>query len=245
LTAAIENRLNWLGSARPNFYKMPFMSQLTGLDNSQLLPPYFPAFRGEDTLFGAMLVAIHSNSVALEYPWSVPHLPLEPRSYSAQDRFSGSGDVSLFARYLTEHVDYKDSTDPERNLNFLVQDARRMAARADGDLLLDFRTALARGHADHLYMLQNQLSRTEKFHSTELQEYLRRGIEELQQNFSVSHSPTGIAGIPANTTEAELIAQFRTMAQGLAAALAGWVETRSVAADLTDEMIRSKSMLPG
>jgi hypothetical protein len=245
VTAAAENRLNWLGSARPNFYKMPFMSQLTGLDNSQLLPPYFPAFRGEDTLFGAMLVAIQSHSVALEYPWSIPHLPLEARTYRLRDPFSGSGDVSLFASYLTEHIDYKDSTDPERNLNLLVQDALRMATRSDGDLLLDFRTALARGHAAHLHLLQTQMSRTEKFHSAELQEHLRRGIEELQLALSVSHSPTGIGGIPVNTTEAELVAQFRKMAQGLADGLAGWVETRNVAADLTEAMIRSKSMLPG
>ncbi len=224
---------------------MPFMSQLTGLDNSQLLPPYFPAFRGEDTLFGAMLVAIQSHSVALEYPWSVPHLPLEARTYRVRDPFSGSGDISLFASYLTEHIDYKDSTDPERNLNLLVQDALRMATRSDGNLLLDFRTALAKGHAAHLHLLQTQMSRTEKFHSTELQEHLRRGIEELQQAISVSHSPAGIGGIPANTTEAELVAQFRTMAQGLAAGLAGWVEARNVAADLTQAMISSKSMLPG
>jgi hypothetical protein len=244
VTAAMENRLNWLGSIRPNVYKMPFMSQLTGLDNSQLLPPYFPAFRGEDTLFGAMLVAMYCHGVALEYPWSTPHLPLEARAYSARDSFAGTGDISLFARYLTEHIDYKDSTDPERNLNFLSQDALRMAARSDTDLLLDFRTALARVHASQLYILQNQWSRTEKFHSAELQGYLRRGIEELQLALSVNQSPTNIRGIPANATEAELLAQFRDMVRGFAAALAGWVEIRSVAAELTEGMIHSKNMLP-
>jgi hypothetical protein len=244
VTAAMERRMNWLGSTRPNFYKMSFMSQLTGLDNSQLLPPYFPAFRGEDSLFGAMLVAIHSHSVALEFPFSVPHLPLEARAYKAQDPFASTGDISLFARYLTDHIDYRDSTDPQRNLNFLVQDALRIAARSDKDLLLDFRQVLARIHAEHLYLLQNQFSRTEKFHSAELQDYLRRGVEELQLAISVSHSPTGIRGVPANTTEAELIAQFRNMAQGFAAGLAGWVEIRSVASALTDEMIGAKNMLP-
>jgi hypothetical protein len=171
-------------------------------------------------------------------------LPLEVRAYKAQDAFTNTGDVALFARYLTEHIDYKDSTDPERNLNFLVQDALRIASRSDADLLLDFRAALASVHAGQLYTLQNQFSRTEKFHSAELQGYLRRGIEELQLAISVSHSPTGIRGVPANITEAELIAQFRSLAQGFAAGLAGWVEIRGVASELTEEMIRSKKMLP-
>jgi hypothetical protein len=61
---------------------------------------------------------------------------------------------------------------------------------------------------------------------------------------SVSHSPAWIRGVPANMAEAELFAQFRSMAQGFAAGLAGWVEIRSVASELTDEMIRSKKMLP-
>jgi hypothetical protein len=245
VTAAIENRLNWLGNGRPSFSKRHFMSQLTGLDNSYLLPPYFPAFRGEDTLFGAMLIAIHRDSMVLEYPWSVPHFPLEARAGRTSDSFVYSGDVGLFARYLIDHIDYTDSTNPEHNLNFLAQDALRMAARSESDLLLDFRKALARGHAEHLYLLQSQLLRTEKFYSADLQGYLRRGIEELQVALSVHHSPTDINGIPANTTEGELIAQFRSMAEGFAAGLVGWVEIRSVASTLTEEMISAKKMLPG
>ncbi len=244
MATALENGLNWLGSARPNFFKMPFMSQLTGLDNSHLLPPYFPAFRGEDALFGAMLVAMHHHSVSLEYPWSVPHLPLEKRAFDMQEPIAGTGGISLFARYLTEHIDYADSTDPEHNLNFIAQDALRMAARSDADLLLDYRAELARGHADQLYLLQDQFARSDKFNSAEWQGYLKRGIEEIQRAIAVHQSPTGIRGIPASATESELLAEFRDMARGFAAALTGWVEMRSVAEGLTDELISSKKILP-
>jgi len=244
LRQATENRLSWLGSPKPFIYKMPFMSQLTGMDNSQLLPPYFPAFRGEDSLFGAMLVAIHPHSVALEYPWSVPHLPLETRTYSVDDPIAGHGDISIFARYLTEHVDYDDSTGPEHNLHFLAQDLLRIAARSDKDLLLDFRRELARGQASYLTALQDQLARTEKFNSEELASYLRRGITELQEVIMATNSPTGMGHIPEGTTEADLLVQFRDMARGFSAALNGWVDTRAVAAALCDEMIVSGDMLP-
>ena len=244
MKAALENRLNWLGSARPNFFKMPFMSQLTGLDNSHLLPPYFPAFRGEDSLFGAMLVAMHHHSMTLEYPWSVPHLPIETRSFSMDAPIAATGGISLFARYLTEHIDYRDTTDPQHNLNFIVQDTLRMAARSDADLLLDFRAALARGHADQLYLLHSQLARSRKFSSPQWEQYLTRGIEETQSAIGRSQSPTGITGVPANATEAGLIAEFRDMARGFAAGMDGWVEMRKVAAQLTDELIQSGKILP-
>jgi hypothetical protein len=244
MRAALENRLNWLGSARPNFFKMPFMSQLTGLDNSHLLPPYFPVFRGEDSLFGAMLVAMHHHSMALEYPWSVPHLPLENRHSSIDAPIAATGGISLFARYLTERIDYKDTTDPQHNLNFIAQDALRIAARSDVDLLLDFRTELARGHADQLYLLQSQLARGRQFSSPQWEQYLTRGIEETQRALTIRQSPTAITGVPADATEAGLLAEFRGMARGFAAAMAGWVEMRTIAADLTDELVLSGNLLP-
>lgn len=244
MTAALEKRICWLGSSRPNFFKMPFMSQLTGLDNSRLLPPYFPAFRGEDLLFGAMLVAMHHHSVSLEYPWSVPHLPLEPRSFDLQTPIASGGGIALFARYLTEHIDYRDTTDPEHHLRRLAQDALRMAARTDADLLLDYRAELARGHADALYAMQGQYARTEQFGSAEWLGYLQRGITELQQALAASQSVTGIAGIPENATEDQLLGDFREMALGFAAALAGWVEIREAASALASELTSSRKLLP-
>jgi hypothetical protein len=237
IAAAIENRLNWLGSSRPNVFKLPFMSQLTGLDNSRLLPPYFPAFRGEDTIFGAMVVAMHHHGMSLEYPWSVPHLPLERRSFSAAAPIAAAGVVSPFARYLTEYIDCKDSTDPEQNLDMLVQDVLRIVARSDANLLLDYRRELARAHADQLYLLQDQYARTEKLQSLEWQGYLRRCIEDVQRALSVNQTPTSIEGIPENATEVELVAQFRSMAKGFAAALSGWVDMRRAAMHLTQRLI--------
>jgi hypothetical protein len=244
VTAAIEKRLNWLGSARPTFFKKHFMSQLTGFDNSQLLPPYFPAFRGEDAVFGAMLLALHSRSLVLEYPWSVPHLPLEARSSLPEQSFAARGDMGLVADYLTDNIDFSNSPVPEHNIKLLINDALRMAARSDADLLLDFRIALAGSHASQLYLLQGQKARTEKFQSAELQEYFSRGIRELKKTIAEQQSPVINIGADYNMTEVELIAEFRNMLQCFAAALAGWVEIRRIAAELTEELISSRTMLP-
>jgi len=244
MTAALENRLNWLGSSRPNIYKMPFMSQLTGLDNSRLLPPYFPAFRGEDVLFGAMLVATHHDSVALEYPWSVPHLPLETRHFSLAEPIANTGGIALFARYLTERVDYNDRTAPEHNLHQLAREALRMAGRSDADLLLDYRTELARAQSEQLRILTDKFARAQQLPSAEWQAYLRRGIEEVQQALASPQSPTCLRGLPEGATEATLLPEFRELARGFAASLQGWADMRTVAATLTDEMVSSKQLLP-
>tara|TARA_R110001592_G_scaffold215025_1_gene468204 strand:- start:59816 stop:61657 length:1842 start_codon:yes stop_codon:yes gene_type:complete len=245
LKNALENRLSWLGSGRPNVFKMPFMSQLTGLDNSQLLPPYFPAYRGEDTLFGAMLVAMHHDSVALEYPWSVPHLPLETRPTSIDEPVAGSGGaISLLARYLTRNIDYRDGTSAAHNMQTIARDALRMAARSDEDLALDYRSELARGQAEKVHIMMAKYEEAQKMPSPEWQGYIKRGLEEVQQALVTPQQPTGIQGIPEGLTEAALLQEFRDLATGFAAALNGWVEMREVASTLADDMIAARTIYP-
>ena len=244
IDAALQNRLNWLGSSRPNIFKMPFMSQITGVDNSHLLPPYFPAFRGEDVLFGAMLVSMHPQSVALEYPWSVPHLPMEARTFDLSDPGSGGGGIPLLARYLTERINYNDATDPEHQLRSLAQEALRIAARSDANLLLDYRTELARAHADKLYALQNQFTTSQKLGSADWQGYIQQHIEQVQRYITTPQSPTDIAGLPENMSEEAALNEFRRLARGFAAAMDGWVEMRTAAAALTEALVNSRKILP-
>ncbi len=245
ITAALENRHTWLGNSRPCFYKMPVMSQLTGLDNSQLLPPYFPVYRGEDALFGAMVTVMHPDGLALDYPFCVPHLPVDARAGTLKDPIPVNGDLLLFARHLTANINYTDSSGPEHNLNAIALELLRMAARSNAHLKLDFRCELARVHAHQLHSLQNQAARTEKFQSEEWQAYLRRGIEELQQAISVQHSVLGVKGVPDDATEEDILAEFRSSARGFAAALTGWIEMRNVASQLSEEMISSRTLVPG
>ncbi len=244
IRAVAESRLSWHGNPRPSIYKLPFMSQVTGMDNSWLLPPYFPAFRGEDTLFGAMLVAVQPQSVTLDYSFCVPHLPVDARPYSVDDPIAGRGDMSIFARYLTEQIDYDDSAGPEYNIQFLANGLLRMASRSDDELLLDFRREQAKFQAGYMRALQDQAARTEQFDSPELRDYLRRGVDELQQQLGAVNSPANMVGVPEGATEAEVLASFRDMARGFAAALEGWVDTREVASRLVDEMMFSGELLP-
>ena len=243
MAAAMENRVSWLGTTRPQITKMASMSQVTGLDNSALLPPYFPIFRGEDQLFGAMVEALFHRAASVEYPWAVPHLPLEARSdRGLREPMAGAGGISLFARYLTERIDYKDATDPAQRLHYLAQDARRVANRSNEDLLLDYRSELARGHSDQLRVLNQQLQRSKDLPSANWQGYLKRGVEEMQQVLVNPRSPTQLKGIPEGTGEAEVLAQFRELARGWADALEGWASVREASVEVVRSLVANGTM---
>lgn len=58
---------------------------MTGLDNRALLPPYFPLFRNEDLLFGMALQFLHPDSLMLDFPWALPHIPMKERRWDTSD----------------------------------------------------------------------------------------------------------------------------------------------------------------
>ena len=93
-------------------------------------------------------------------------------------------------------------------------------------------------------MLMTKYESAQALPSEEWKEYLKRGVEETQTALVSQHSPTDIPGIAVGTTEAALMAEFRNLATGFAAALAGWVEMREVASGLANDMIDSRKILP-
>ena len=73
-------RANWMGYPGPTLSAYGSLSQLTGCDHHTLLPPYFPAGRGEDALFGIMLQRVQPNSLVLSEGWAIRHEPLDTRA---------------------------------------------------------------------------------------------------------------------------------------------------------------------
>ncbi|MEE4111058.1 MAG: hypothetical protein V2I24_17025 [Halieaceae bacterium] len=230
VTAAIENRCAWLGSPRPTIVKMAFMSQMTGLDNSALLPPYFPAFRGEDLLFASMVEAMHPRGAVLEHGFAVPHLPGQRPRKTLRDPIASAGGIGLFSAYLTNRIDYTDANNAEDRLTMLAQDFRRLADKSTADLLMDYRREVARGHAMSLHLLSEQRRRTQDMNSANWTGYLDRGISEMQSALQREWSPTDLEDVPQGTSAEQAAEGFRGFLRGYAAALEGWVAIRDIAA---------------
>ena len=227
---ALENRCNWLGCTRATLHKMAFMSAITGVDNSHLLPPYFPAFRGEDLLFASMVEAMYHHGAVLEYGWCVPHLPVDDRSdRGLHEPVAGAAGITLFTRYLLENIDYKDAGNPQRRLMALAGEARRMAGRSNSNLLLDYRREQAKAQAQLLQVLAHKARHAEDLPSADWLSYVNRALSEVETSIAEVHRPSSIQGIRAGATDEEVLAEFRQLASGWASALSSWPVIRECA----------------
>lgn len=245
LQSAMENRHYWLGATRPNIRKMAVMSQATGLDNSQLLPPYFPILRGEDFLFASMVLYLHPDSAVLDYGWSVPHLPAEQRSgQGSNDPIAARGGLSICADYLTDRVDYAPGVAPETQLQKLALLLRDLSERTPEALLAAFRTELAEVHANQLQQLANRLQQTPALNSRDWETYLQRAIEEVSRALQSPTDPSNIPGVPDNLPQRAFLQRVKEILAEFGCALEAWPSMRESASRIADEMLASGELIP-
>ena len=84
LASTLSARASWFGYRGPVLSQYGTLSQLTGLDHTVLLPPYLPAGRGEDILFGMLMQRLHPESTVWNEGWAIRHHPLESRADRAK-----------------------------------------------------------------------------------------------------------------------------------------------------------------
>jgi hypothetical protein len=58
------------------------MTTALGLDNRDLLPPFFPVLRNQDSIFGITLVKVFDSAYICHLPWALLHDPSGPRGYT-------------------------------------------------------------------------------------------------------------------------------------------------------------------
>ncbi len=238
LEAALANRHYWMGQPCLTLSRMPIISQVTGLDNSRLLPPYFPVFRGEDYLFGAMVEFLHPQAVSLEYPWSVPHLPMPSREGrggppAALARFSLNP-----AKYVTDRTRYVAGISPETRLRHLALLAAELAQMSDRSLTTLYRREYVEAQTACLQRLQSVMAdglERPPAWQTHLEQAAAAAAASLQA-LADPADQLSLAGAPDTSA---LLAQFRDYAQELALALDAWSDVRRVAGDFAPGIIES------
>lgn len=121
-------RTSWLGYRGPTIGSYGTLSQLTGLDHRTLLPPYLPAGRGEDILFGIMLQRLHPESAVFSEGWSVPHYPVNDRSSRGQlDPMSASASMMTLVDWLGRAPRDEVGISPEMRLLMVADEIDRLA----------------------------------------------------------------------------------------------------------------------
>ena len=238
LQGALTGRNYWMGHSRPCFGKMAVISQVTGLDNSQLLPPYFPVFRGEDYLFGSMTEYLHPNSAVLHYDFCVPHIPVDERKESTEpEPNSGKGRLNI-GKYVTDHTDYQAGISPEARLASLAAMAKRLSETDSRGLKSIYRREVAELQGLDQVQL-DELLKDGTIRAPEWQGWLEESASNVNQSMQQLAEITDIQGLPEGASAESLLEEFRDYAAGFSGALSAWVAIRDAARKATGQITKT------
>jgi hypothetical protein len=95
-----------IGAPAPVVTDSPFVpGTQIGLDLTETLPPFFPHFVGEDTIFGATLRALRNSWLVGHLDYGVFHDRRETRSYQRSDAVEPRFYFNLMTSYLLQEYD--------------------------------------------------------------------------------------------------------------------------------------------
>lgn len=220
----------WLGYTRPTIALRGDMSQMTGLDNRQLLPPYLPVLRGEDALFASMTARLHPHSAVLNFDWAILHLPLDERAGTEYDEpFTTRAHLGVLTSYLLDRVDTRGGGTPAARLAALAQELRQLAQWPADSLLPQLGLELARGYASSVALLEGQLADAVSGRHPAWRSFLER---QLAQARAALLAPVALADSPP-----EWLAPVQRAALDFAQALAAWPRIREAAAAVAVKLL--------
>ena len=118
----------WYGYRGPTLTSYGVMAAVTGLDHQNILPPYFPAGRGEDLLFGIMLQRVHPDAVVHNEGWAIRHEPVDERTNRTNlTPLSVSPGLSTLAEWLGHEPRDQWGVSPERRLRVMSEEVQALS----------------------------------------------------------------------------------------------------------------------
>jgi len=231
-THALTTRKVWSGRNHPHFSPRANMSQITGLDNRHMLPPYLPIMRGEDRLFGHMLDFIHPLALTLDYPWAIPHLPIPEREWCEQDLVFTPGDSfpMFFPEQVLEQKSSCLSNTASERLTVLSSWFSGLAVASNDALAAIYRDKRLQSTSERLTKLGDLLAEAGSA-PTIWQDYLKNGIQQLNAEMDrASSEGFPVKGYIGSLEGDELIMFWKDVWASFAGALNAWPEIREAAA---------------
>ncbi len=220
-------RANWMGYRGPTLSAYGSLSQLTGFDHRTLLPPYFPAGRGEDALFGIMLQRVQPNSLVLSEGWAIRHEPLDNRANRGDLKpLSVTPSMTTLADWLGREPEEEKGLTPMLRLLSVSDDIKKLAQleinaleRLVGEKIASKRTSLLARCTKHLEQLSGMDSSANATAWSEFLSQSQAGLIEALQRPEPAPVRSLLEG-DSITTEASV----REMGNQFADALSAWPE---------------------
>ena len=149
---------NWMGYRGPTITSFGVMAAVTGIDHRTLVPPYLPAGRGEDVLFGILLQRLYPESAVWNEGWAIRHEPVEERSdRGTLTPLSVKPGSALLTDWLGREPADQWGLAPEQRLAVVANQVQRLATMEANSLeslvsqeLVSKRSALLRQCMSHL-----------------------------------------------------------------------------------------------
>ncbi len=228
---AFSSRVCFNGAHRARLKPRSNMSQLTGLDNRALLPPYIPILRGEDRLFGDMLEFIHPASVVVDQPWAIVHEPLPPRQWNEREQQfqTGRNFEGLGLRRVEENMGSSKAREPLKRLSHLARLYEDLADM-DDELLRKAATDSRLGaQAADYRMLKEALEQAGEAAPERWRQFLQAGVDKLNRELINNPPDVNITGYPPDLQDEALIQWWREFWTEFARALRMWPAIRQAA----------------
>lgn len=229
---AFTQRQFWMACLRPTLERTAAISQMTGVDNTRLMPPYFPAFRGEDMVFGWMVNRLYPGSRTLNYPWAVPHLPLESRGTThLTEKLLGPAGLSLAVDYFSHRVHLWGGSSAEAFFGLIAALLRELADKPRAEQASLLRQETSRYPA-YIFACINEKKADLQGVDPRFDELLEQTSNQVSQRLQ---APPGLAAsveLPPELSDEEALDRLARAARTFASALEAWPQIWRAAGEL-------------
>jgi hypothetical protein len=215
-----------------SIYDSAGLSQITGLDNSRLLPPYFPAFRAEDGLFGWLVKQMYPESRTVMYNWGIPHQPIENRASTYfEEAIIPKVNLGVFKGLRDNRMSLSGQSTPVGRLTLIAGMIRDLAERPEQELLALAKTEFNR-RAASVYMSASARLPYFSGMAPEFEAYFQYAIKKASESLQAPPSLATWFDMPEASSDLEVVSRTAAEAGNFANALESWPKMWSLACKL-------------
>ena len=225
LEALLAQRCSWYGYRGPTLSQYGTLSQMTGIANTTLPPPYVPAGRGEDILFGLMLQRMYPDSAVLNHGWAVRHAPLEQRhARGTLKPLSVAPNLGLLGDWLGREPADQWGQSPEANLRAVGEQIQRLSGMENGALQGLIRQELVSKASFSLQQCFRQLETAQNHENAPGYAAWQTHLESTRDRLVQTIQTPSPALFGAADSDSTVIHQYTALGSRYASAVRAWPE---------------------
>ena len=231
---ALSKRRYWQGRNGAQISPRSNMSQLTGLDNRGLLPPYIPIMRGEDRLFGDMVEFVFPQSVVVDNAFALPHLPIPEREWeTSAQKFDTRQPFPAFAmNRVEENQDSSSAHEPMPRLAALARLFEELSGLTHEQVSAEYQDKRVLAKSRQYAVLKEAQAAAEAIEidvPERWSNFLQEGLDRLNRELLDNPVDAAIKGYPDHLEGEALTQWWKQFWRTFGQAIRAWPSIRQAA----------------